>query len=72
MKENPSDISESAFKPLVRGLLPARQVNGIIDQDGPVEHGPHWITPLELIDGMVFHVLQKAGTLAQHVSGVRP
>jgi hypothetical protein len=67
MKENRSAISKSAFKLLIERILPTRQINRICERLGPVEHGPRWITQAELIDGMVFHVLQGAGTLAQHV-----
>lgn len=55
------------FKTFIRHMLPRRQLSSICRRLGPVEHGPRWITPAELIDGMVFHVLQGAGTLAQHV-----
>lgn len=55
------------FKSCLRQVLPRRTVNRICQRLGPVEHGPRWVTPAELIDGMVFHVLQGAGTLAQHV-----
>jgi hypothetical protein len=68
MSENRNGISKSAFKPLIRQFLPTREINRAFDQLGPVEHGPRWITPAELIDGMVFHVLQGPGTLAQHVT----
>jgi hypothetical protein len=67
MKKNEQGISKSVFKSCIRRLLPLRQLNGICKRLGPVEHGPRWVTPAELIDGMVFHVLQGAGTLAQHV-----
>jgi hypothetical protein len=67
MRRNSKKISKSAFKPMVRRLLPARQVNRIMKQEGPTEHGPRWVTPLELIDGMVYHAVQETGTLAKHV-----
>jgi hypothetical protein len=67
MKKSERGISKSVFKTLVRRVLPRRKINEICKRLGPVEHGPRWITPAELIDGMVFHVLQGAGTLAQHV-----
>ncbi len=68
MSENCKGISKSTFKPLIRQFLPRQAINQAFDQFGPVEHGPRWITPAELIDGMVFHVLQGPGTLAQHVT----
>lgn len=67
MKKKCSGISKSVFKPLFRQVVPTRQVNRIFEQFGVVEHGPRCITPAELIGGMVFHVLQGAGTLAQHM-----
>jgi hypothetical protein len=67
MKRNCHGISKSVFKALVRQVVPARQVNRIFEQFGVVEHGPRCITPAELVGGMVFHVLQGAGTLAQHM-----
>jgi hypothetical protein len=67
MKEKCGGITKTVFKPLMRRLLPSRQFRQIFAEDGPVEHGPRWITPRELIDGMVFHALQPAGTLAKHV-----
>lgn len=67
MKKNCSGLSKSAFKPLVSQFLPQREINQIFRRFGPVEHGPRWVTPAELIHGMLFHVLQGAGTLAQHV-----
>ncbi len=48
-------------------MLPARQLSAICRCLGPTEHGPRWITPAELIYGIIFHVLQGTGTLAQHV-----
>src|SRR5512133_49484 len=68
MSKDCSGISKSAFKPLIRHFLPRQAIRQAYDQFGPVEHGPRWITPAELIDGMVFHVLQGPGTLAQHVT----
>src|SRR5258708_232186 len=67
MKENGKGISKSAFKTLLRPVLPGRRLNGICKRLGPVAHGPRWITPVELLDGMIFHQVQGAGTLAQHV-----
>jgi hypothetical protein len=67
MRKNCNGISKSIFKPLIHRLLPTRRLNRIHERLGPTEHGPRWVTPAELIHGMVFHVLQGAGTLAQHV-----
>ena len=67
MKDNSQGISKSAFKPLIGRLLPARQLNRVCERLGPTEHGPRSVKPAELIHGMVFHVLQGAGTLAQHM-----
>jgi Transposase DDE domain len=67
MKRNDRGISESAFERRIRRVLPLRLLKGICKRLGPVEHGPRWVRSTELIDGMVFHVLQGAGTLAQHV-----
>ena len=68
MNESCYGISKSAFKPLIREFLPSRQINLTFDEFGPVEHGPRWITRAELINGMIFHVMQGPGTLAQHVT----
>jgi len=45
MKENRKcHPQNSAFKPLIGRILPARQINRICERLGPVEHGPRWIT----------------------------
>lgn len=67
MRRNCRDFSKSAFAPLIGQLLPAGPINRIFKQVGLVERGARCITPVELIRGMVFHVLQGAGTLAQHM-----
>lgn len=67
MQSRCSGVPKSAFKSLFRRVVPSRQVNRIFVQCGVVEHGPRRVTPAELIGGMVFHVLQGVGTLAQHM-----
>ena len=48
-------------------MLPTRRLNRMVGQFGPVEHAPRQITSAELVSGLVYHVLQEDGTLAQHV-----
>jgi hypothetical protein len=67
MKRKCRGVPKSVFKSLFRRVVPTRQVNRIFEEFGIVEHGPRCITPAELIGGMVFHVLQGVGTLAQHM-----
>lgn len=67
MKRNCSGVPKSVFKSLFGRVVPSRHINRIFEQFEIVEHGPRCITPAELIGGMVFHVLQGVGTLAQHM-----
>ncbi len=67
MRTHCHDTSKSALKSLIGRLLPSRRLDALCERLGPTEHAPRWITSAELIQGMVFHVLQGAGTLAQHM-----
>lgn len=69
-ENEPQGFQSSVFKECFRQLLPTRLLNRIFNRWGPVQHGPRFITPVELILGLVFHVIQGGGTLAQHVKEV--
>jgi hypothetical protein len=65
--ETNTSLSTPVFKKLFHALLPAKVIRHLFRLIGPALRRPPKITPVELIMGLVFHVLAGAGTLAQHV-----
>ena len=64
---NNASRSNSVFKKLFLASLPSKFIRRCFDLLGPAERRPPVVTPVELIMGLVFHVLAGAGTLAEHV-----
>jgi len=57
----------ATFKTLFGELIPWRLLCGLLLRCGIRRRRPPVITAAELIQGLVFHVVAEAGTLAQHV-----
>jgi len=57
----------ATFKSLFRELIPWSLLCGLLLRCGIRRRRPPVITAAELIQGLVFHVVAEAGTLAQHV-----
>jgi len=57
----------ATFKTLFRELIPRSFLCGLMLRCGVRRRRPPVITAAELIQGLVFHVVAEAGTLAQHV-----
>jgi len=64
---NKTAISSGAFKTLFNELIPWALIYAIFLHCGVRRRRPPVTTQLELIQGLVFHVMAEAGTLAQHV-----
>lgn len=60
-------LLSGGFKDLFNELLPARLIRGVLRQCKVKRRRPPLITPQELLQGLVFHAVAGAGTLAQHV-----
>jgi hypothetical protein len=65
-----TSLSTSVFKNLFHALLPAKVIRHWFRLIGPALRRPPKITPVELIMGLVFHVVAGAGTLAHHVKSL--
>ncbi len=64
--QNKTAVSNSLFKQLFAQLIPLGLIRQLFRVCGPARRCPAKITPVELIMGLVFHILAGAGTLAQH------
>jgi hypothetical protein len=60
-------VSAKPFKALFKQLIPWSLVYAILLACGVRRRRPPVITPMELIQGLVFHVVAQKGTLADHV-----
>jgi len=60
-------VPVATFKTLFRELIPWSFLCGLLLRCGVRRRRPPVITAGELIQGLVFHVVAEAGTLAQHV-----
>jgi len=58
------------FKSLFRAVIPARTTGALVRACGVRRRCPPIVSAVELIEGLVFHVVAKAGTLAQHVKAL--
>lgn len=64
---NTTPLSTGAFQDLFDQLLPARLITRVLRQCQVKRRRPPLITPRQLLQGLVFHGVAGAGTLAQHV-----
>ena len=64
---NKSSVPKAAFKALFNELIPWSLVYALFLRCGVRRRRPPVITQVELIQGLVFHAVAEAGTLAQHV-----
>ena len=61
-------LPAATFKALFNELIPWRFIYTLFLTCGLRRRRPPKITPVELIRGLVFHVVAGAGTLAEHVT----
>lgn len=61
-------LSGSVFKKLFHQLLPTPTLKKLFRWCGPQRRRPPQLSPVDLIGGLVFHVFQGRGTLAQNVN----
>ena len=66
MRNKPS-VPKAAFKVLFNELIPWSLVYALFLRCGVRRRRPPVVTPVELIQGLVFHAVAEAGTMAQHV-----
>ena len=64
---NNTVVPASSFKPLLREVLSPQFIYALLRSAGVRRRRPPGISPVELIDSLVFHVVAGAGTLAYHV-----
>jgi len=65
--QNKAVVPAATFKALFQELIPWPFLYALLRRCGLRRRCPPWISTGELICGLVFHVVAKAGTLAQHV-----
>jgi hypothetical protein len=65
--QNHSAVSPGTFKALFQELLPWSEVYSLLRRCGVRRRSRPFITAVELIQGLVFHVVAEAGSLAQHM-----
>ncbi len=59
--------SVNVFTKIFREFLPTRLINRLFKMMGPLQRATPKISNQQLIMGLVFHVLQGVGTLAEHM-----
>ena len=64
---NHTAVPAATFKALFTELIPLSLIYALLRRCGVRRRCPPVITAVELIQGLVFHVVAEAGTLAQHV-----
>ena len=64
---NKTAVPAATFKALFTELIPWSFIYALLRRCGIRRRCPPVITAVELIQGLVFHVVAEAGTLAQHV-----
>jgi len=64
---NKTAVPAATFKALFTELIPWSFIYALLRRCGVRRRCPPVITAVELIQGLVFHVVAEAGTLAQHV-----
>ena len=65
--QNQCAVTPGSFKALFQELLPWSEVYSLLRRCGVRRRSRPFITAVELIQGLVFHVVAEAGTLAQHM-----
>ena len=60
-------VPAATFKALFKALITWSFIYAVLDRCGVRRRCPPYVTAVELIQGLVFHVIAEAGTLAQHV-----
>jgi hypothetical protein len=63
-------VSAKPFKALFNQLIPWSVIYAILLACGVRRRRPPVVTPVELIQGLVFHVVAQKGTLAEHVKEI--
>jgi hypothetical protein len=58
------------FKTLFQEVIPSRAIRALLRSCGVRRRCPPVVSTTELIGGLVFHVVAKGGTLAQHVKAL--
>jgi len=64
---NKTVVPAATFKALFKELFTWGFIYSLLRQCGMRRRCPPYVTPVELIQSMVFHTVAEAGTLAQHV-----
>ena len=64
---NKTVVPAATFKALFKELIPWSFIYVLLRRCGVRRRRPPVITAVEVIQGMIFHVVAEAGTLAQHV-----
>ena len=64
---NKSAVPAATFKALFKELIPGSLIRALLARCGLRRRCPPVITAVELIQGLVFHVVAPAGSLARHV-----
>jgi hypothetical protein len=65
---NKTAVPAATFKALFQELIAWSFIYALLRRCGVRRRCPPVITAVELIQGLVFHVVAEAGTLAQHVT----
>ena len=65
---NKTAVPEATFKTLFQELVASSFIYVLLRRSGVRRRRPPVITAVELIQGLVFHVIAEAGTLAQHMT----
>jgi hypothetical protein len=60
----------ATFKTLFTELIPCPLLYTLLRRCGVRRRCPAWVSAWELIQGLIFHVVAEAGTLAQHVKQI--
>jgi hypothetical protein len=67
---NQTIVPVATFKALFTGLIPCTFLYMLPRRCGVRRRCPPWVSAWELIQGLIFHVVAEAGTLAQHVKQI--
>jgi hypothetical protein len=64
---NKTAVAAATFKALFKELVSWHSIYSLLRQCGALRRCPPHVTPVELIQSMVFHTISGADALAQHV-----
>lgn len=67
---NHTTVPAATFKTLFNQLICASTLDALWQQCGVRRRCPPYLTAVELLQGLVFHAIGRAGTLAQHVKSL--